>query len=533
MKKIKTNPYRLTIQLIIFALLSYMGIKLLTTPDYLADFEAYCPFGGIQAFTSFLVSNTLACTMTSAQIAMGLIFLLAIILFSKLFCSFICPIGSISEWLGKIGDKFKIRFTITGVTDKILRSLKYGLLFITVYFTVESSELFCKWFCPYYAVASGFNPDVNVIMAVGAILFVIIGSIFIRLLWCKYLCPLGALSNIFRYFILTVSILGIYLLLNAYVINISFIWPLAFLCGIAYIFEIYTMQSRIFPLLKVKRDAKICTSCKLCDKVCPQAIQVSKETVIKHIDCHLCADCLHVCPEKGALKINGKGRKWWPAIIVVILIIAGLIIGKSFELPTLSEYWAEPETKSQMEIYTIHDLKTVKCYGSSVAFSNRMYDMDGVYGIATYVSTFKVKIWYAPDMTDTLKIREWIFTPAKVQLQEIDLNEDNLIVYKIRVDNFLDQLDTENLKGLLAEQADIIGMQTEFGCPVYLTLYVKSNAQLTEENLKNIIEQRGLWSNSKSSIGAEYLNYHFKVVEVAKLDKVVSVEDVVRLFTIE
>ena len=533
MKKIKTNPYRLTIQLIIFALLIYMGIKLLITPNYLADFEAYCPFGGIEAITSFLVNNTLACTMTSAQIAMGFIFFIAIILFSKLFCSFICPIGSISEWLGKIGDRLKMRFTITGLTDKILRSLKYALLFTTFYFTVESSELFCKWFCPYYAVASGFNPDVNLIMAIGAILFVVIGSIFIRLFWCKYLCPLGALSNIFRYFILTVSTLGIYLVLNIYLIIISFIWPLAFLCAMAYIFELYTMRSKIFPLLKVKRDVKICTNCKLCDKACPQAIQVSKETVIKHIDCHLCADCLHVCPEKGALSINRKGKKWLPAGIVIVLIIAGLILGKSFELPTLSEYWANPETKSEMEIYTINNLKTVKCYGSSVAFSNHMYEMDGIYGVATYVSSFRINIWYDPTETDTLKIREWIFTPAQIQLQEIDLEDEQMLVYKIRIDNFLDLLDTENLKGLLAEQSDIVGMQTEFGCPVYLTLYVKTNSQLTEEELKNLIEQKGFKSNSKNSTGAEIVNYHFKVVEVEKSDEVISTEKIVKLFTIE
>lgn len=533
MKKIKTNPYRLAIQILIFALLSYMGIRQLMTPNYIADFEAYCPFGGIQALTSFLVNNTLACTMTSVQIAMGSIFIIAIILFSKLFCSFICPIGSISEWLGKIGDKFKMRFTIIGRTDKILRSLKYGLLFITVYFTVGSSELFCKWFCPYYAVASGFNPDVNVIMAIIAILFVVIGSIFIRLFWCKYLCPLGALSNIFRYFTLTIITLGVYLILNIFLLDISFIWPLAFLCSVAYIFEIFTMESQFFPLLKVKRDSKLCTNCKLCDKTCPQSIQVSKEISIKHIDCHLCADCLHVCPEKGALTINRKGKKWLPAVLVIILIVAGLILGKSFELPTLTEYWAEPETKSEMEIYTINNLKTVKCYGSSVAFSNRMYDMEGIYGISTYVSSFKVNIWYDQNITDTLKIREWIFTPAQIQLQDMDTTEKSLVVYKIRVDNFLDQLDTKSLQELLIEKFDIIGMQTEFGCPIYLTVFIKSNSDLTEEALKSIIEQEGYNSKNKNSAGSEIINYHFKVIEVERSEEIISMEEFVKIFNQE
>ena len=126
---------------------------------------------------------------------MGVILLVGVLLFSKLFCSYICPIGTISEWLGRLGDQLKIRYTIKGLGDKILRSLKYILLFITLYFTLQSNELFCKKFDPYFSVASGFNSDVVVLYASLAIALVIFGSIFIRLFWCKYLCPLGAISN--------------------------------------------------------------------------------------------------------------------------------------------------------------------------------------------------------------------------------------------------------------------------------------------------------------------------------------------------
>lgn len=33
-----------------------------------ADVEAYCPFGGLQALGSYLVNNSLACTMSMTQI---------------------------------------------------------------------------------------------------------------------------------------------------------------------------------------------------------------------------------------------------------------------------------------------------------------------------------------------------------------------------------------------------------------------------------------------------------------------------------
>jgi len=134
----------------------------------------------------------------------------------------ICPVGSISEWLGKLGDKWKVRRTISGLSDKILRSLKYILLFITFYISVTTSELFCKWFCPYFSVTSGFNPDVDIFMATVALVIVIFGSIFFRLFWCKYLCPINAISNIFRFFYIFVGITGVYFLIRFLGLELSF-----------------------------------------------------------------------------------------------------------------------------------------------------------------------------------------------------------------------------------------------------------------------------------------------------------------------
>ncbi len=194
----KLNWPRMIIQWGVIAFILFLIIRQLFSRNFIADFEAYCPFGGIQALGSYMLNQALSCTMTSTQIAMGILLFVAVLIFSKLFCSFICPVGTVSEWLGKLGKKMKVRFTLKGVTDKILKSLKYILLFITIYFTFQSNELFCKKFDPYYAAVTGFNPDVVIWYAVISIFLVIAGSIFIRLFWCKYICPLGALSYIFK-----------------------------------------------------------------------------------------------------------------------------------------------------------------------------------------------------------------------------------------------------------------------------------------------------------------------------------------------
>ncbi|MDD2420010.1 MAG: 4Fe-4S ferredoxin, partial [Bacteroidales bacterium] len=38
-----------------------------------ADPEAYCPFGGIQTFATYLVAGSMACSMTATQIMMGVV----------------------------------------------------------------------------------------------------------------------------------------------------------------------------------------------------------------------------------------------------------------------------------------------------------------------------------------------------------------------------------------------------------------------------------------------------------------------------
>ena len=70
----------------------------LTLGEKPADVEAYCPFGGLQALGSYLVNNSLACTMSMTQIMVGVMLAVGVILFSKLFCGYLCPLGTVSEW---------------------------------------------------------------------------------------------------------------------------------------------------------------------------------------------------------------------------------------------------------------------------------------------------------------------------------------------------------------------------------------------------------------------------------------------------
>lgn len=487
-RKIKINPYRLVIQVSVLALIAFMIIRLFANKSYTPDFEAYCPFGGLLAFSSFIVNDSLACSMTSVQIVMGAVLVLSVILFSKLFCSFICPVGTISEWIGNLGEKLKLRYTITGYGDILLRGIKYGILFITIYYTVTSSELFCKKFDPYYAAVTGFNTDVSVSWAIIAICVVVLGSFFIRLFWCKYICPLGAISNIFRFFFVFLAITGVYVILMLAGIKITFIWPVAIMCGVAYLLEFYSLKSKIIPIFRITRDTEICTSCKLCSKVCPEAIDVASLKDVRHIDCHLCSDCIHVCPEEGALTINKKGKKWLPAIVLIVLVISGIIAGASFEIPTLSQYWGDKNNMEVMKTFTRSGLKSVKCFGSSTTFANQMKRVAGVTGVTTFVKTNTVKVMYDPFLTDSTRILKSIFSPVKIQIRKPGEEVISLDLFRLRVDNFLDPLDAVYLKELLLREKSVFGFTTEFDCPVKINVFADSTFLLDTGRLKDIVE---------------------------------------------
>ena len=148
------------------------------------DVEAYCPFGGLQAFGTYLVNNSLACSMSMLQIMMGLVLAVGVILFSKLFCGYLCPLGTVGEWMGRAGKKLHLQVEVPSgsIVDKLLRVVKYVLLFTILYFTLSSSELFCKKLDPFYAVATGFKGEIVLWMSLTSLTLLLLGGFVVKML---------------------------------------------------------------------------------------------------------------------------------------------------------------------------------------------------------------------------------------------------------------------------------------------------------------------------------------------------------------
>ena len=520
LKTKRNNWYKSFYQFAILTLLGYMGFRLLFDKIYTPDFETYCPFGGLQALGSYLTRDSLACAMTSMQIMMGAMVFFGVILFSKLFCGYLCPLGTISEWLGKLGNKLKIQFIVPRIPDLILRSLKYILLFITFYFTLKSSELFCKKFDPYYAVASGFNIDVVLLWALIGIGILVIGSLIFRLFWCRYLCPFGALSNIFKFVWWFVGVMLLYIVLAIIGVKIPYVYLLIVLATGGYIIEILRTDKVRPYLVHITRNKNTCTSCNLCSKKCPQGIDVAKMEKVTHVDCNLCGDCLYACPEKDTLQINRRNMRWLPGVVLAALIILGFILGSLYELPTIEVKWGTKEQISTAGVFTKEGLKNIKCFGSSTVFANQMKKVNGIYGVSTYVGSHTIKILYDKSIYDDVKLQKILFVPEKRILKALNSSSDSITVYSLTVDNFFDPLDATYLQYLLQQKTAACGYQSEFECPVIIRIYFPAGKQPDMKSLIDIVESKGLTYNLNGNEFNVKLNY--KVVTISDKPEIIS-----------
>lgn len=217
---------------------------------------------------------------------------------AKSFCSHLCPVGAVSEGLGRLGTRLLGRtWALPRWIDVPLRSLKYLLLAFFVWATWAAMGLpALRAFLdsPYNRVA-----DVKMLLffadpsrvTVGVLGVLVVGSVLIRDLWCRYLCPYGAL----------LGLLG-----------------------------------RIAPL-KVARDTATCTDCAKCAKVCPARLPVHRMTRVASVECTSCLDCVAACPVRDCLAVRLPRAKVGraalrPALAVTVAVAVYLAATLSFRI---------------------------------------------------------------------------------------------------------------------------------------------------------------------------------------------------------
>ena len=240
----------------------------------------------------------------------GLVILIAIIVISlllkKAFCSWLCPVGTLSESLWMLGKKmFGRNLRIPRWLDYPLRSLKYLLMFFFVISIASMDVPVLKDFIysPYNKVA-----DIKMYLFFANIssfalitLFVLAGlSVVIKNFWCRYLCPYGALLGFVS----------------------------------------------IFSPLKITRKPSTCIDCELCTKACPSSIKVHTADRVWSDECTSCYACVEDCPVKDTLVMSANKKSQAVPSWVFGLMLAGVFIAIT-GLAMLTGHWQNTISKEE------------------------------------------------------------------------------------------------------------------------------------------------------------------------------------------
>ena len=513
-----------------------------------ADPEAYCPMGGLQAFATFLANNSLPCSMSMLQIMMGVALAAGVVLFSKLFCAFICPVGTVQDLLSKARNAMHIKGIKVrngSVLDKILRILKYALVFWIFYMTMTSSELFCKNLDPYYAIATGFKGEITLWMSITTICLVIIGSFAVDMFWCRYLCPLGAISNSLKFWLWIGVVGGVYYLATALGADIPWAVLLGAFCLVGYLLEIFHSKPKL-QLLHVIKDQAACNGCGLCTKKCPYHIDIkSFDTKVNHVDCTLCGECVAACSTR-ALNVGvckpTKSKVWniVPAVLTIALFAFGLWAGGKVELPTIDMKWGIEKVagdgtvtalvdEKTIETTTIEGLRSVKCYGSAMAFKAKLQKIAGTHGVKVFVKRHAADVLYNPAVITPEELQKAIYVPSTFKVNSIEPGTvDSLKVVTIRTERMYDRMDITYL-GLQLRQTDkkIYGIESEFACPLIVRVYMDPSEEADEDWFKEVVEKEVLSMPTKDG-GTKETELDYEFVELEETVGRISVEDFIR-----
>lgn len=252
-------------------------------PERPAGVEAFLPISGLMGLLDWVHQGSLNVIHPAATVLVLVAIALAL-LFRKSFCSWVCPVGFLSEFLARFGRWiFGRNFRPWSWLDIPLRGLKYVVLgFFVLSILAMSREALAEFLAsPYNRMADVkmglFFADIGTtgIIVVGSLA---VGSVFINGFWCRYFCPYGALLGLF-----------------------SWASP-----------------------ARIRRNAETCVSCGLCDKACMARLPVASKSSIKSVECTGCLNCVAVCPVKGALEVHIGRRAVSP--LAYAAAVMGLVL---------------------------------------------------------------------------------------------------------------------------------------------------------------------------------------------------------------
>lgn len=297
------QPLRILIQFCFLGFMLWLGFRFYQFVDAVRSgaaapvvsrpdgIEGFLPISGLLGLSAWFKGQGIN-TIHPAAVVVFVTILVVSLLLRRSFCSWICPVATVSECSWKTGfSLFRRNPRAPKWLDILLRGVKYLLLAFFVYsivFAMSRDALQGFIQSDYHKTA-----DVRLLdfflhispTALGIIVVLILASVVLRNPFCRYLCPYGAL-------------LGLIAMLSP---------------------------------VRVTRDTDHCVSCGVCSQVCPTYIDVMRKTSVTSPECIGCWRCVSHCRAQGALSMRLAGRVMIPgalfALLVVLFFWGGSVIG--------------------------------------------------------------------------------------------------------------------------------------------------------------------------------------------------------------
>lgn len=153
--------------------------------------EAYCPLGGLESAWKYITTGQFLNRITSSTMILTFALVGAAVVGKSGFCGWVCPLGTVSEWIGAIGKRiFGRHFSLPSGVDRPLQYLRYVVLAWVVVSSAVYGTLVFRDYDPFIAMAHYFTFDV---LTANIVLGLVLGaSLFMDRPWCRYFCPLGS-----------------------------------------------------------------------------------------------------------------------------------------------------------------------------------------------------------------------------------------------------------------------------------------------------------------------------------------------------
>ena len=147
-----------------------------------------CAIGSVQNLSLALFNDSYA--MPLPALLFFIIPLIFALLFGRVFCAGVCPLGAIQELTG-----FK-QVRVPKSVESVLAAIPFVYLGLAVLFAATESQFLICRYDPFVGI---FRLDAPYTMIIFGSLLLIVG-IFVNRPYCRYLCPYGVLQNIFSRF---------------------------------------------------------------------------------------------------------------------------------------------------------------------------------------------------------------------------------------------------------------------------------------------------------------------------------------------